>query len=473
MDTSAAGYELPPVVRRPDTMTELPLLPQQMRWLTIDERHPGSNTPLVQLVHRLRGHIDLDHWRAAVGAVVDRHEALRARFVRQGDTAYQYFAPPTGLDMEYVDLSVLPAAEREVRARELMDQRMRLRLNYATGPLVASTMLRLDTDDHVWALTIAHIVADGMSLVPVAADIMTAYNALAAGGQPDLPEPDIRYGDFLAWYAGQDPARYDDDLAYWKAQLAGVPDFDPPTDFPRPDRKGAPVDEVRSALHGDRYERAAVWAGEHRTSRHVALLVAVQAMLHRWTGQTDFCIGLPVAGTERAIPSFERVVGLFNRMVLLRCDLSGDPTYEELLMRTRDDMLDALEHQDLSFGQLVTSMGIPIQPNRAQVTQVLFLINEYQNSSELKLAGLAVEDFPLTIPGMPYDLMVCALPAEHGLTLRVFYDTALFTPDTVAGVIDEYDALLDFAMRHPDARLSAGVPVLDADREVLGVAGGA
>lgn len=451
---SPASYEIAPVVRRPPHMTRLPLLPQQMRWLTIDERHPGSNTPLVQLVYRLRGHIDMVAWRGAVNAVVNRHEAMRARFVRNDAEAYQYFAPPTGLDMEYLDLSDLPVEQREPRARELMDQRMRLRLDYATGPLCASTMMRLDADDHVWSLTIAHIVADGKSLVPVVIDLAAAYNALAAGTRPDLPEPDIRYGDFLAWYAGQDPARYDEDMAYWVDRLAGVPNFEPPTDFPRPARKAAPVGEVRQAVPTDVYRRAAVWGREHRTSRYVVLLTAVQAMLHRWTGQPDFCVGLPVAGSERGIPAFEQVVGLFNRMVLLRCDMSGDPTFDELLMRTRDGVLDALEHQDLSFAQIVEAMHIPNEPDRAQVVQVLFLINEFQDSGDLHLAGLQVEDFPLTIPGMPYDMMICALPDHDALALRIFYDTGLFTASTVAKAIDEFTAILDFAMANPDARLS-------------------
>jgi hypothetical protein len=315
-------------------------------------------------------------------------------------------------------------------------------------------MLHLGPDDHVWALTIGHIVADGKSLVPIVADLTVAYNALVAGERPDLPEPEIRYGDFLAWYAAQDPARYAEDLAYWTTRLAGVPDFDPPSDFPRPERKGAPVGEYRQAVPADLYHQAAVWGREHRCSRYVVLLTAVAAMLYRWTGQTDFCIGLPVAGSERSNPSFETVVGLFNRMVLLRCDIAGDPTYTELLTRTRDGVLDALEHQDLSFAQIVEAMNIPNVPNRAQVVQVLFLINEFQDSGDLKLTGLTVEDFPLTIPGMPYDMMICALPAGDGLSLRIFYDTGLFTEATIAGVIDEFTAILDATVTRPESHVS-------------------
>jgi hypothetical protein len=443
-----------PVTRRPEDLTELPLLPQQKRWLSVDERHPGSNTPLVSLVYQLRGQLDLDAWRAAVGAVVDRHEALRARFATRDGEQYQYFAPPSGLDTEYLDLSDVPAEDREDRARELLDARMRVRLNYATGPLAVSTVLRIGDDNHVWMLTIAHVVADGTSLVTVVADLTAAYNALVEGCRPDLPEIEIRYGDYLAWFADLDAARYEEDLRYWTAHLDGVPPLDPPLDYPRPDKKGAPTGEVRQGLSADLYRDAATWGQKHRCSRYVVLVTAVQAMLHHWTKQVDFCIGLPVAGSERGNPSFEHVVGLFNRMVLLRCDLSGNPTFAELLMRTRNSVLDALDHQDMSFGQIVTAMGIPPEPGRAQLCQVLFLINEFQDSGNLKLAGLTVTDFPLTIPGMPYDLMVCALPAADGLALRIFYDTGLFTESTVATATNEFDKLLSFAITNEEAHLS-------------------
>jgi len=454
MDETYDSQEFPPVTRRPADRTELPLLPQQKRWLSIDDRHPGSNTPLVSLVYRLRGQLDLDAWRAAVGSVVDRHESLRTRFAARDGEQYQYFAPPSGLDMEYLDLSDVPAGDREVRARELLDQRMRIRLNYATGPLAVSTVVRIGDDDHVWMLTIAHVVADGTSLVTVIADLTVAYNALVDGRQPDLPALEIRYGDYLAWFATLDPARNDENLRYWMARLDGVPPLEPPLDHPRPDQKGAPTGEVRQALPGDLYRDAATWGQKHRCSRYVVLVTAVQAMLHHWTGQVDFCIGLPVAGSERGNPSFEHVVGLFNRMVLLRCDLSGNPTFAELLMRTRNSVLDALDHQDTSFGQIVTTMGVPPDPGRAQLAQVLFLINEFQDSGNLKLAGLTVADFPLTIPGMPYDLMVCAVPAEDGLALRIFYDTALFTESTVATATANFDKLLSFAITNEDAHLS-------------------
>ena len=454
MDESHGSQGFTSVARRPVDLAELPLLPQQKRWLTIEERHPGASTPLVSLVYRLHGQLDLDAWRAAVGTVVDRHEALRARFATGDGEAYQYFAPPSGLDTEYLDLTDLPADQREPHARALLDDRMRLRLKYATGPLVVSTVLRIGENDHVWLLTIAHIVADGMSLVTVVADLAAAYNALVEGNTPNLPEIEIRYGDYLAWYATLDPARYDEDLRYWTTQLDGMPTLAPPLDFPRPERKGAPTGEVRQALPGDLYRDASTWGQQHHCSRHVVLLTAVQAMLHRWTGQADFCIGLPVAGSERSNPSFEHVVGLFNRMILLRCDISGDPTFGELLMRTRDAVLDGLDHQDLSFGQLVAAMEVPVDHSRAQLCQVVFLINDFQDADDLKLAGLTVSDFPLTIPGMPYDLMVCALPADDGMALRIFYDTGLFTESAIAAVTDEFDKLLRFAVDHPESQLS-------------------
>jgi non-ribosomal peptide synthetase component F len=141
-------------------------------------------------------------------------------------------------------------------------------------------------------------------------------------------------------------------------------------------------------------------------------------------------------------------------MVALRCDLTGDPTFTQLLRRTRDAVLDALEHQDLAFSQVVAAMGVPNDPSRAQLCQVVFLVNEFQDSEDLKLTDLTVEVFPLTIPGMPYDLMICAVTADDGLSLRTFYDTGLFTEPTVSTALDEFDRILHFAVTHPESQLS-------------------
>ncbi|MEV4414359.1 condensation domain-containing protein [Catellatospora sp. NPDC049609] len=443
-----------PVSARPSHLVELPLTPLQARWWQLCSRFPGGMSPLVDLVHRLRGPLDADAWARSVDAVVDRHEILRTLFADRPGGPVQLVGPARGIGMELIDLRDLPAEQREERARELLNERRRLALDLRTGPLVHTSLLRLADDDHVWRMTIHHILADGASLGVIDRELGALYPALAAGTAPVLPELTVQYGDFALWQSTADTEQEDEDREYWRAQLAGLPPLDLVEALPRPAEKGAPAAEVARAVDGELTRRIEELARAARCTRFMVLLAALHVLLSRASGQVDFAVGIPVAGVGRTRPELARLVGLFNNALALRCDLSGDPSFREILAATRETVIDALDHQDLPWGEVVAALGLPHDPGRAQGFQAMFLHDEVRVASRLVLPGLRVEEFALGIPRVLHDLMVYAGPGEQGLSVKFVYDTGLFTAETVSGLAEGYERLLRTVADDPDVRLS-------------------
>lgn len=444
-----------PVAARPSHLVELPLTPLQARWWFLCTSYPGGMSPLVDLVHRLRGPLDVDAWERSVDAVVDRHEILRTLFASRPDGPVQIVGPAKGIVMEHIDLRDLPPAQRAERARELLDERRRLALDLETGPLVHTSLLRLADDDHVWRMTIHHILADGASLAVIDRELGAIYPALLDGVEPALPELPVQYGDFALWQSTADTEKEDEDREYWREQLAGLRPLDLAQALPRPAQKGAAAAEVAHTVDPELTRRIEELGRSARCTRFMVLLAALHILLARAGGQDGFAIGIPVAGVGRTRPELAKLVGLFNNALALRCDLSGDPTFREVLAGVRETVIDALDHQDLPWGQVVALLDEPHDPGRAQGFQAMFLHDEVEVASRLTLPDLRVEEFPLGVPRVLHDLMVYAGPSPQGLSTKFVYDTALFTAETVTGLAHGYERLLRAAVDDPDTRLSA------------------
>lgn len=426
------------IPRRPESPAELPLLPRQLRWFNIEKIYPGATSPQVQLSFRLRGPLDVDAWLRAVAAVVDRHEGLRTRFHTAETGPVQVVEPPRTLEVERVE------AGSTEEARELLVSRP-AGFDLERGDLVRSCLVRLADDDHLWTFTVHHIAADGASLAVIERDLTLLYRAFAAGGTPRLPELPVTPADYAVWRAVNHRPEHDEDhRKFWRKQLAGVPVLDLRTDRPRPDRKGAPTAQVHQVLGENLAQRVESLAAATRCTRFIVLLTALQVVLADWSGQRDFCVGLPVAGSERGHPELANVVAPFNVLLALRCDLSGDPTFTELLTRARGTLLESLMHQGMALADVVEALELPADPSRAQLCQALFLLDE-PDSDGLALPGVTVEEFPLPLSKMPYDLMVYTGLNRAGLWTTFHYDSELFTGETVAGRVRELAAVLDAA----------------------------
>jgi hypothetical protein len=442
--------------RSPADLVELPLSALQQRIWFICTGYPGESSSVVLLAHRLRGTLEADAWARAVGAVVDRHESLRALFPIRDGVPVQVIGPAVGLDVERIDLSGLPADTRERGARDIVDERARALLDLEHGPLVSSFLIRLADDDHVWGMTIHHLLADGASSAIVGREVRAYYRAFVEGTDPGLPELPVHYGDFALWQHHGNGLGQDDDLEYWREQLAGVPVLELPTDAPRPAEKGTRAAEVEHVIDGDLTEALERLARTERCTQFMLLLAAFQALLARDSGQDDVCVGIPIAGRTRV--ELAPLVGLFANTLPLRGDLSGDPTFRELLARTRDTAIDALDRQDVPFGRVVAELDLPQDLSRTQVFQVIFVLHTQAGAAAADLPGLRVEGFPVGSPQIIHDLVLDVWPGSADLAAIFRYDRALFKPATIESMARRYERLLRGAVGNPDARLSQLVP---------------
>jgi non-ribosomal peptide synthetase component F len=274
------------------------------------------------------------------------------------------------------------------------------------------------------------------------------------GKEAEVPELPVQYGDFTLWQQTVGREAEAADLQHWLARLAGVPPLELPTDHPRPAEKGTSSAEVFHPMGGDLARAVTQLARSARGTPFMVLLAGIQALLGGWSGQDDFCLGSPVAG--RTAVELEPVVGLFANMVALRADLSGDPTFRELLARTRPLVIDALSRQNVPFGRIVTGLDLPREPNRTQVFQVIFNMRTDNELKQPDLAGLWIEDFPHGHPKVLHDLVIDIWRLDGDVLRTGFrYDTTLFTAETVTALARRYERLLWTVAANPDVRLSA------------------
>ncbi len=372
----------------------------------------------------------------------------------------QVVHPPAPVPLPLLDLRALLAAAREPAARRLAAaEGMRL-FDLARGPLLRSTLLRLDDHDHVLCFTLHHVVSDGWSMQVLVREVSALYAAFSRGEEPRLPELPVQYADFAVrqreWLSGEALA---EQVGYWRERLRGAPPLlEIPTDRPR---SAAP--SAREGSHGFVLSPE-VSRGLRALSRRegatlfMTLLAGWQALLGRYAGQDDVVVGSPIAGRTRR--ETEGLIGFFVNMLALRVDLSGDPVWTGLLGRVRGAALGAYDHQELPFERLVEELGVERSLTHTPVFQVVFALSRVGREDErLELGGVSLERFGGEGGATKFDLSLAVRDGEEGLAGALVYRAGLFEAETVARMAGHLELLLESMAAEPTGRLS-GVPLL-------------
>jgi amino acid adenylation domain-containing protein len=439
---------------------ELPLSFGQETFWFLDQLEPGSPVFNIDVAVRLRGPLNLPAVERALTEVLRRHEALRTTFVATDGRPVAVIAPPAAMSLPVVDLTGLPEAEREAEARRLADEESRTPFDLARGPLFRVTLLRLGAEDHVGLVTAHHSVFDGWSFGVFLRDVGLLYQGFCAGQTAVLPELPVQYVDFAHWQRQWlKSGLMEDQLAYWKKQLGGnLPVLELPADHPRP---------AARTFHGAcrmLIVPPALTAAVHALSRSegctlfMVLLAAFQALLHRYSGQEDLCVGTPIAGRNRT--ETEGLIGFFVNTLVLRTNLSGEPTFRQLLGRVREVALGAYAHQDLPFEMLVQALRPDRDPSHSSLFQVMFILQ----NAPLKIpsiAGLTAGPFlSLSDNGTSkFDLTLNIMEGSDGLATTVEYNTDLFEEGTIQRLLGHYQTLLEAVVADPDLNLPS-LPLL-------------
>ena len=442
---------------------------QQRLWF-IAQLEPGTTTYNIPLVLELRGSLDVSALEAAVSQIIRRHETLRTTFVARGSLPVQRIEPPSPRSIAVVDLRALEPAARETEARRLAVEDGGRPFDLARGPLLRMTLLRLETETYHLLLTAHHIVIDGWSLEVFFRELLTLYPAFAAGEPASLPPLPVQYADVSEWQRLRlEGEALEAHLEPWRRRLAGVPELDLPTDYPRPSLAASRGAVVSRVLAPELTSGLQALSRRQGVTLFMTLLAGFAALLARYSGQDDIAVGVPVAGRTR--PEMEPLLGLFVNTLVLRTSLAGDPTGRELLHRVREVALEAYTHQEVPFERLVQALQPVRDSGRNPLFQVLFNMVEVRTPLRSELAGLAlsvvsteqlVAAYDLSAK---FDLSLNAWSLDGTVGLRLVYNAQLFAPSTMERLLHHLERLLTGLVTMPETPVAA-LPLLDdAERE--------
>jgi pristinamycin I synthase-3/4 len=452
-EASSTRQDLP--IRRAERAPgeELPLSFAQQRLWFLDQLAPGSAAYNMPGAFRIAGPLDFAALAASLGEIARRHEALRTRFLAREGRPVQVIDPPRRRPLPVVDLAGLPAPVRAAEAGALAAAVARQPFDLAAGPLLRTALLRLGPEEHLLAANLHHIVADGWSMGVLYRELTALYE-----GRP-LPEPEVQYADWALWQRdwleGEVRER---ELAYWRAQLAGLPPLEFPADRPRPavqSFRGAGLSVDLPA--GLRESLEAVGRPANATL-YMLLLAGFAALLHRHAGQEDFAVGSPVANRGRV--EVEGLIGFFVNTLVLRADLSGDPTFGVLVERMRETALGAYAHQSLPFEMLVEALEPERDLGRQPLFQMMFQLIE-NPAVPAALSGARVEPVEIETGTAHFDLGVDVVNLPERLKVQARYATDLFDAPSVARLLSRWGRLLAAAAEDPDRPVSQ-LPLLSA-----------
>ena len=455
---------LGPIVRRADRRA-VPLSFAQQRLWFLDQLEPGTSLYNIHRATRLNGPLNVSALQQTLDAIVDRHEALRTTFVTIDGTPVQRMAEHRPVELAVIDLSACAATEREAETQRLLYEEARRPFNLSSDLMLRAALLRLGNEEHVFILTTHHIASDGWSMGILFQEVATLYAAFSAGKTSTLPELPIQYADFALWQRewlrGEVLAKQ---LAYWKNRLSALPVLVLPTDQSRPPRQSYRGARQSLTLSRSLSVSLKALSLRERVSLFMTLLAAFQALLHRYTGTNDIGVGSPIAGRTRV--ETENLIGFFVNTLVLRSDLSGDPTFLELLRRVREGALEAYANQDLPFEKLVEELQPERDPRRHPLFQVMFALQNAPRQS-MEMCGLAVTPLRMDGETAKFDLSLSMVETERGMAGSLVYNTDLFHAATMSRMLDHFQILLRGVVANPAQRLSELPLLTDAEKRQL------
>ncbi|WP_445629023.1 amino acid adenylation domain-containing protein [Nostoc sp. DSM 114167] len=434
---------------------------QQGLWF-INQLTPDSPAYNIPIVINLKGCINLAILQDSLNEIIRRHEVLRTSFTVVDGQPAQVInqAPPLTLAIE--DLRSFLERERPQEAQRLATEFAQQAFDLATQSLLRAKVLQLSDKNYHLIVTLHHIIADGWSIGILIEELAALYKAFSTGKLPALPELPIQYQDYVNWQRQWlDCDRIQSLLTYWKQKLQGqLPILNLPTDRPRrsfaSSDRTSPVQKFKGA-QGKLVLSQTLTKELKNLSRHLGvtlfmtLLTAFKTLLYRYTGQTDIVVGSPIANRNRA--ETKSLIGFFVNVLVLRTDLSGDLSFQELLARIKSTALEAYIHQDLPFEKLVEE----IQPNRDlsynPLFQVMFVLQNVPISNP-RLSDVSVTCQEGYNGTSKFDLTLFMEDDEQGLVATCEYNTDLFNADTIARMLVHFQTLLESIVSNPEQRIA-------------------
>ncbi|MGQ0556395.1 MAG: amino acid adenylation domain-containing protein, partial [Nitrospiraceae bacterium] len=431
-----------------------PLSFSQQRFWFLDQLSPDSSFNNIPVALRIRGVLDLTALHRALKEIVRRHEILRARFVVDQGHPAQVIDSQYELPLPVENLTNLGGAVQEEHISLWMSNEAHHAFDLSAGPLIRVRLLRLTQADQILLVTIHHIVADGWSMRIVGRELTRLYEAFTKGMDALLPPLPRQYRDVVLYQRHcMDSEAWKPQETYWRRQLGTVPHvLELPSDRPRPAVQGQKGDRYGWSIPEDIGRRLHEIGCRHQASLFMTVLASFDVLLARYSGQSEFCVGTPAA--NRSQPECDSLIGCFVNTVALRVDLTGDPSFLELLAQVRKTVLEAQANQDLPFERLVDALHVPRSLSHTPLYQVMLTLEEEQ--PELcRLDGLDVCRMKTSTRTSVFDLTLELTAMKDGRLEAVLeYSTDLFTGETIARMAGHFQELLRQIVLSPEERVS-------------------
>lgn len=443
---------------------DLPLSFAQHRLWFLDQLEGQSATYNMPAALGLTGPLHVAALEQSLTEIVRRHEVLRTTFSMENGAAVQAIALTPTLTLPVVDLQALPEVEQSAEVQRLATGEAQRPFDLTKDSLLRVTLLRLGEESHVLLVTMHHIVSDGWSMGILIQEFSTLYEAFSKGAPFPLPALAIQYADFAHWqHQWLQGEVLETNLSYWKKQLAGVPMLELPTDRPRPAVQTFRGTSQFLQLPKTLTEELKALSRREQVTLFITLLAVFQLLLRYYTGQDDIVVGTDVANRNRV--DIEGLIGFFVNQLVLRTDLSGNPTFRELLGRVREVSLGAYAHQDLPFDTLVGALKLERDLSRTPLFQIKFVLQNTPMSA-LELSELTLSLLEVDNGTAKFDLLLNMEETEQGLSGLLQYNTDLFEAATIARLLGHFETLLHSVVAQPNARLNAlGEILAEADRQ--------
>jgi len=462
---SGQKLQAPPIQPVPRDR-DLPLSFAQQRLWFIDQLNPGNSVYNFPVAVRLKGSLNLRALEQSLNEVVRRHEALRTTFSMVDGQPSQVIAPRLTITLSIVNLREMPEIERENEMLRLVIEEARRPFDLSQGPLLRTGILQLSEEEQVGLLTMHHIVSDGWSTGVLIREMAVLYEALCSGKSSPLPELPIQYADFAYWQREWlQGSVLQTQVDYWKQHLAGSPPLlELPTDHPRPAVQTFRGGQQSLLLPKDVGSALSAFSRREGATLFMTLLAAFKVLLHCYSSQDDLVVGTPIANRNRL--EIEDLIGFFVNALVLRTDLSGNPTFRELLRRVREVCFGAYAHQDLPFERLVEELHLDRDLSRNPLFQVMFVL---QNASvqTVEMPGLTLNPVVADSGTTHFDLTLHIVDSERGLIATAAYNTDLFDAATISRMLGHFQTLLEAIVTSPERRLSELSLLTDAERRQM------
>lgn len=421
---------------------------QQRLWF-LQQLEPESYLYHIPLVTRFVGVLNVPILEQTIQAVIQRHEVLRTGFIQVSGTPYQKIQNTMNFALPVLDLSAMPLEKRQERVREFASNEWRRVFDLTQAPLFRATLLKTREREHVLVIILHHIITDGWSNGILLREVAALYNAFVQNAPSPLPALEIQYAEYANWqrkFLSGD--QFEAQLSYWKTQLAEAPaHLHLPTDRPRPAFQSNHGADYNFTMTVELSRRIRTFCSTEGVTLFMMMLAAFKMLLFRYSGQYRISVGTPIA--NRTKKQFESLIGFFVNTLVMHTDLTGNPSFRELVQRVKAVTLGAYAHQDMPFERLVEELRPDRDPSYTPLFQTMFVLQN-KNTGSLSLPELEISAVELPKDTSVFDLTLGVHEMETQLGGSIEYNTDLFRESTIARMAEHLQRLLDQAMQFPN-----------------------